>query len=100
MWILRVFVGVTGLVTTDHKNARDIDVNLWAMTDQETGEYGVSHAFTVTAVNSLCISRVGDLQQSLIWGVVDGRTDILMWTTPLKLACNAKTVLAIVDIYF
>lgn len=39
-----LFLGVTGLVTTDHKNARDIDVNLWAMTDQDTGEYGVSHA--------------------------------------------------------
>ncbi|XP_070706769.1 atrial natriuretic peptide receptor 2 [Pempheris klunzingeri] len=33
--------GVTGLVTTDHKNARDIDVDLWAMTNQETGEYGL-----------------------------------------------------------
>uniref|UniRef100_A0AAQ4QLT8 Guanylate cyclase n=1 Tax=Gasterosteus aculeatus aculeatus TaxID=481459 RepID=A0AAQ4QLT8_GASAC len=29
--------GVTGLVTTDRKNDRDIDVNLWAMTNQETG---------------------------------------------------------------
>ncbi|XP_074474069.1 atrial natriuretic peptide receptor 2 isoform X2 [Sebastes fasciatus] len=37
----RSFWGVTGLVTTDHKNARDIDVNLWAMTNQETGEYGL-----------------------------------------------------------
>uniref|UniRef100_A0A7N6BMN8 Guanylate cyclase n=1 Tax=Anabas testudineus TaxID=64144 RepID=A0A7N6BMN8_ANATE len=37
----RRFWGVTGLVTTDHKNARDIDVNLWAMTNQETGEYGL-----------------------------------------------------------
>uniref|UniRef100_A0A673AQ60 Atrial natriuretic peptide receptor 2 n=1 Tax=Sphaeramia orbicularis TaxID=375764 RepID=A0A673AQ60_9TELE len=37
----RRFWGVTGLVTTDHKNARDIDVNLWAMTNQETGEYGI-----------------------------------------------------------
>lgn len=35
------FLGVTGLVTTDDKNARNIDVNLWAMTDQKTGEYGV-----------------------------------------------------------
>ncbi|XP_051907043.1 atrial natriuretic peptide receptor 2 [Hippocampus zosterae] len=33
--------GVTGLVTTDHKNARDIDINLWAMTNQDTGEYGL-----------------------------------------------------------
>uniref|UniRef100_A0A674N9G9 Guanylate cyclase n=1 Tax=Takifugu rubripes TaxID=31033 RepID=A0A674N9G9_TAKRU len=33
--------GVTGLVTTDNKNARNIDVNLWAMTNQETGEYGI-----------------------------------------------------------
>lgn len=37
----RRFWGVTGLVTTDHNNARDIDVNLWAMTNQETGEYGL-----------------------------------------------------------
>lgn len=37
------FLGVTGLVTTDNKNARNIDVNLWAMTNQETGEYGVSY---------------------------------------------------------
>lgn len=37
----RRFWGVTGLVTTDDKNARDIDVNLWAMTNQETGEYGL-----------------------------------------------------------
>lgn len=37
-----VCLGVTGLVTTDEKNARNIDVNLWAMTNQETGEYGVS----------------------------------------------------------
>ncbi|KAM7369312.1 hypothetical protein PAMP_013590 [Pampus punctatissimus] len=37
----RRFWGVTGLVTTDHKNARDINVNLWAMTNQETGEYGL-----------------------------------------------------------
>lgn len=29
-------------MTTDDKNARNIDVNLWAMTNQETGEYGVS----------------------------------------------------------
>lgn len=41
---IHLSLGVTGLVTTDHKNARDIDVNLWAMTNQETGEYGVSHA--------------------------------------------------------
>lgn len=33
--------GVTGLVTTDDKNARNIDVDLWAMTNQETGEYGI-----------------------------------------------------------
>uniref|UniRef100_A0A669CEB7 Guanylate cyclase n=1 Tax=Oreochromis niloticus TaxID=8128 RepID=A0A669CEB7_ORENI len=33
--------GVTGLVSTDEKNARNIDVDLWAMTNQETGEYGV-----------------------------------------------------------
>uniref|UniRef100_H3BZN7 guanylate cyclase n=1 Tax=Tetraodon nigroviridis TaxID=99883 RepID=H3BZN7_TETNG len=33
--------GVTGLVTTDDKDARNIDVNLWAMTDQNTGEYGI-----------------------------------------------------------
>ncbi|XP_034752960.1 atrial natriuretic peptide receptor 2 [Etheostoma cragini] len=37
----RQFWGVTGLVTTDQKNARDIDINLWAMTNQETGEYGL-----------------------------------------------------------
>ncbi|AWP14942.1 putative atrial natriuretic peptide receptor 2 [Scophthalmus maximus] len=37
----RRFWGVTGLVNIDHKNARDIDVNLWAMTDQDTGEYGL-----------------------------------------------------------
>lgn len=42
MWIFSIFLGVTGLVTTDDKNARNIDVDLWAMTDQETGEYGVS----------------------------------------------------------
>lgn len=40
LWML--LLGVTGLVTTDHKNARDIDINLWAMTNQDTGEYGVS----------------------------------------------------------
>lgn len=55
-------LGVTGLVSTDHKNARDIDVNLWAMTNQETGEYGVSRTFTVTVI--------GDLQQKLMWGGV------------------------------
>lgn len=53
MMLLLVFLGVTGLVTTDHKNARDIDVNLWAMTNQETGEYGVSYAFTATV--TLCL---------------------------------------------
>ncbi|KAM8871821.1 atrial natriuretic peptide receptor 2 isoform 3-T3 [Synchiropus picturatus] len=37
----RQFWGVTGLVKTDHKNARDIDINLWAMTNQTTGEYGL-----------------------------------------------------------
>ncbi|XP_005725712.1 atrial natriuretic peptide receptor 2 [Pundamilia nyererei] len=37
----RQFWGVTGLVSTDEKNARNIDVDLWAMTNQETGEYGV-----------------------------------------------------------
>lgn len=37
---LRIW-GVTGLVTTDKNNARDTDFNLWAMTNQETGEYGV-----------------------------------------------------------
>ncbi|XP_072309542.1 atrial natriuretic peptide receptor 2 [Eucyclogobius newberryi] len=37
----RRFWGVTGLVTTDEKKARDIDVDLWAMTNQETGEYGL-----------------------------------------------------------
>ena len=45
-------LGVTGLVTTDHKNARDIDVNLWAMTNQETGEYGVSHALCLMCLRS------------------------------------------------
>ncbi|CAL8276379.1 unnamed protein product [Merluccius merluccius] len=35
------FWGVTGLVTTDLNNARDIDINVWAMTNQETGEYGL-----------------------------------------------------------
>lgn len=44
----RRFWGVTGLVTTDHKNARDIDVNLWAMTNQETGEYGLVAYFNGT----------------------------------------------------
>ena len=39
-----MFLGVTGLVNTDAKSARNIDVSLWAMTNQETGEYGVSHA--------------------------------------------------------
>lgn len=52
MWILFVFLGVTGLVTTDHKNARDIDVNLWAMTNQETGEYGVSHSLSLISERS------------------------------------------------
>uniref|UniRef100_A0A3Q3WL00 Guanylate cyclase n=1 Tax=Mola mola TaxID=94237 RepID=A0A3Q3WL00_MOLML len=33
--------GVTGLVNTDAKSARNIDVSLWAMTNQETGEYGI-----------------------------------------------------------
>uniref|UniRef100_A0A672JNU3 Atrial natriuretic peptide receptor 2 n=1 Tax=Salarias fasciatus TaxID=181472 RepID=A0A672JNU3_SALFA len=37
----RNFWGVTGLVSTDDKNARNIDVDLWAMTNQETGEYGL-----------------------------------------------------------
>uniref|UniRef100_A0AAV2IWI7 Receptor ligand binding region domain-containing protein n=1 Tax=Knipowitschia caucasica TaxID=637954 RepID=A0AAV2IWI7_KNICA len=37
----RSFWGVTGMVTTDEKNARDTDLSLWAMTNQETGEYGV-----------------------------------------------------------
>ncbi|XP_041667734.1 atrial natriuretic peptide receptor 2 [Cheilinus undulatus] len=37
----RRFWGVTGLVATDHNNARNIDINLWAMTNQETGEYGL-----------------------------------------------------------
>uniref|UniRef100_A0A3B3CBP8 Guanylate cyclase n=1 Tax=Oryzias melastigma TaxID=30732 RepID=A0A3B3CBP8_ORYME len=37
----RSFWGVTGLVSIDEKNARNIDVDLWAMTNQETGEYGV-----------------------------------------------------------
>lgn len=41
MKVCLCFLGVTGLVTTDHNNARDIDINLWAMTNQETGEYGV-----------------------------------------------------------
>ena len=48
MWIFLIILGVTGLVTTDDKNARNIDVDLWAMTDQETGEYGVSPALTVS----------------------------------------------------
>ena len=60
-----MLLGVTGLVKTDHKNARDIDVNLWAMTEQETGEYGVSDAFAATLVGLLCVSCV--CQQSLIW---------------------------------
>lgn len=55
MCTLFVFSGVTGLVHTDHKNARDIDVNLWAMTDQETGEYGVSNTFTVTVDDLLYV---------------------------------------------
>ncbi|KAM6902883.1 LOW QUALITY PROTEIN: atrial natriuretic peptide receptor 2 [Xenentodon cancila] len=37
----RRFWGVTGLVSTDEKNDRNIDVDLWAMTNQETGEYGL-----------------------------------------------------------
>lgn len=37
----RRFWGVTGLVTTDEKNARDIDVDLWAMTNHESGDYGL-----------------------------------------------------------
>lgn len=37
--------GVTGLVSIDEKNARNIDVDLWAMTNQETGEYGVRQGF-------------------------------------------------------
>uniref|UniRef100_A0A8C6K785 Guanylate cyclase n=1 Tax=Nothobranchius furzeri TaxID=105023 RepID=A0A8C6K785_NOTFU len=37
----RRFWGVTGLVTIDDKNARNIDVDLWTMTNQETGEFGV-----------------------------------------------------------
>nr|BAA35198.1 membrane guanylyl cyclase OlGC1 [Oryzias latipes] len=37
----RSFWGVTGLVSIDKRNARNIDVDLWAMTNQETGEYGV-----------------------------------------------------------
>ncbi|XP_008287267.1 atrial natriuretic peptide receptor 2 [Stegastes partitus] len=37
----RNFWGVTGLVSMDDKNARNIDVNLWAMTNQQTGEYGL-----------------------------------------------------------
>ena len=36
-------LGVTGLVSTDEKNDRNVDVDLWTMTNQETGEYGVSH---------------------------------------------------------
>lgn len=48
MWPFFVFSGVTGLVSTDEKNARNIDVDLWAMTNQETGEYGVSHGFIVS----------------------------------------------------
>lgn len=47
-WLFSVFSGVTGLVSTDEKNARNIDVDLWAMTNQETGEYGVSRGFTVS----------------------------------------------------
>uniref|UniRef100_A0A8C7WLN4 Guanylate cyclase n=1 Tax=Oncorhynchus mykiss TaxID=8022 RepID=A0A8C7WLN4_ONCMY len=35
------FWGVTGLVTTDKNNARNTDFNLWAMTNQESGEYGL-----------------------------------------------------------
>lgn len=42
MWMFVCVLGVTGLFTTDDKNARDIDINLWAMTNQDTGEYGVS----------------------------------------------------------
>uniref|UniRef100_A0A6Q2XLH6 Guanylate cyclase n=1 Tax=Esox lucius TaxID=8010 RepID=A0A6Q2XLH6_ESOLU len=33
--------GVTGLVTMDKNNARNTDFNLWAMTNQESGEYGL-----------------------------------------------------------
>ncbi|MBN3315211.1 ANPRB protein, partial [Atractosteus spatula] len=35
------FWGVTGLVITDENNDRNIDFNLWAMTNVETGQYGV-----------------------------------------------------------
>lgn len=49
MLMLFLVLGVTGLVTTDDKNARNIDVNLWAMINQETGEYGVS------CVHSICV---------------------------------------------
>ncbi|XP_067114115.1 atrial natriuretic peptide receptor 2 [Osmerus mordax] len=35
------FWGVTGLVTTDKNNARNTDFNLWTMTNQDTGEYGI-----------------------------------------------------------
>lgn len=34
-------VGVTGLVTTDERHDRNTDFTLWAMTNQQTGQYGV-----------------------------------------------------------
>ncbi|XP_029439074.1 atrial natriuretic peptide receptor 2 [Rhinatrema bivittatum] len=37
----RKFQGITGLVSMDKSNDRDTDFNLWAMSDQNTGEYAV-----------------------------------------------------------
>ncbi|XP_035995917.1 atrial natriuretic peptide receptor 2 isoform X3 [Fundulus heteroclitus] len=37
----RRFWGVTGLVSIDEKNARNIDMDMWTMTNPETGEFGV-----------------------------------------------------------
>ncbi|XP_078533827.1 atrial natriuretic peptide receptor 2 [Lissotriton helveticus] len=38
----RTFQGITGLVSMDKSNDRDTDFNLWAMGDQDTGEFEVT----------------------------------------------------------
>uniref|UniRef100_A0A3Q2PQU7 Guanylate cyclase n=1 Tax=Fundulus heteroclitus TaxID=8078 RepID=A0A3Q2PQU7_FUNHE len=43
----RRFWGVTGLVSIDEKNARNIDMDMWTMTNPETGEFGVSQCLKV-----------------------------------------------------
>lgn len=66
----------------DDKNARNIDVNLWTMTNQETGEYGVSHALVWFVFHVFVIF-------GRVWWV-DDRTDILMLTIGLKFLCNLQ----------